>query len=244
MKFSPKVTHPALRFIHEVYELLDRAVDRSHPLADNLFDNFVALQKLAAEKRPPKNGPEKWGNENDDPAKRTVYRTIEQVPWLTFDHKEEEVARWLGLPRTLLAKTRRLNCSLARARHWEVVNRNVKYTAQGVAVLSELLGVSNPLDVLPAPQQDPVATPNPAAPGQVVEKMTLVRANWGSTGSKVVVQARRPSGEIVTVRVHSNANFVVTMANGQPMTFHAMQNPHSPQFWTLVGRSPRWKGRW
>jgi len=57
-----------------------------------------------------------------------------------------------------------------------------------------------------------------------------------------IVNARRLGGQVVPVRVVDNRKYVPLCADGTPMTFPAKKSDHG-NWWVLVGREPRWVGK-
>lgn len=58
-----------------------------------------------------------------------------------------------------------------------------------------------------------------------------------------VILARRTNGDVVSVRVAASRHFTPRLTNGDPMVLRARRSGWPP-FWSLVGRLPRWPGRW
>jgi hypothetical protein len=58
-----------------------------------------------------------------------------------------------------------------------------------------------------------------------------------------LIRARRSDGELVVVQVLDSSKYVPRMQNGQPMVLRAKKS-HAGNWWLLVGREPRFVGRW
>lgn len=58
-----------------------------------------------------------------------------------------------------------------------------------------------------------------------------------------VISARRETGEVVYVRVPESRHFISRLSDGTPMTLRARFDGTPPN-WSLVGRCPRYFGRW
>lgn len=58
-----------------------------------------------------------------------------------------------------------------------------------------------------------------------------------------IVNAARPNGERVAVYVVDNRKYVPVTSTGEPMTLRARKATVG-NWWVLVGREPRWIGKW
>jgi hypothetical protein len=59
--------------------------------------------------------------------------------------------------------------------------------------------------------------------------------------NRFLIQARRPNGEVVYVRVPDSSKFTTRLVSGHPMTLLARWDADQ---WHLAQRAPRFKGRW
>ena len=80
-----------------------------------------------------------------------------------------------------------------------------------------------------------------------IEILTVASIRRGNDGrhfpNKNIIMARRPCGEIVTVRVINSSNFQPTLRiTGSPMTFRAKKS--SGNWWQFMGKEPRYPGQW
>lgn len=80
--------------------------------------------------------------------------------------------------------------------------------------------------------------PVPEKSAATVERVTVVR----TPPNRHIVTCRRPSGEEIHVRVVDNRKYVPVGLDGKPMTLEATKNSMG-NWWNLVGREPRWRGR-
>lgn len=85
----------------------------------------------------------------------------------------------------------------------------------------------------------PSSTPAAAAPVDNVEELTVITQAVNPN----IVNARRSNGATVCVRVVDNKKYLPLGSDGQPMKLRAKPSGVGA-WWTLVGREPRWPGRW
>lgn len=150
-----------------------------------------------------------------------------------YPHSEDDIRLRLGCSRGALRELRK-SAEFPQGAFWEVVGKEVRWSVLGAAKALELLG-----GVQIADAKENAPSGQPALPGEpVVERVTLVR---GGFPNPRVVLARRENGAEVYVRVPDSRNFVPRMRDGSPMTFQAREDGGQ---WVLVGRAPRWPGRW
>lgn len=152
---------------------------------------------------------------------------------IDYPHTETELRERLGCPRSALRELRK-NAAFPQGQFWEVVGHEVRWSVLGAAKALETLGGVTGAD---ASKNAPSEAPAHAA-GPSLERLAVVRANFPNPR---VVLARRENGAEVYVRVPDNRNFVPRMRDGSPMTFQAQESAGQ---WVLVGRAPRWPGRW
>lgn len=125
-------------------------------------------------------------------------------------------------------------------------SRRILLTPDGLHTLWSVVGLTpGPTSEKNAPATEPEAAPKP-----LVETMTVVSCRRRFPNGEIkhfanprVIQARRESGEIVFVRVAESRNFIPKLGDGQPMTLEAMWDGEPPN-WSLVGRCPRFEGRY
>jgi hypothetical protein len=71
------------------------------------------------------------------------------------------------------------------------------------------------------------------------EVISLVITSLRPPKNPHIIEAKRPgSDEILRVRVRDNRNFM------PGMEIRARQDEHYPDVFVLVGRTPRYRGRW
>lgn len=115
-------------------------------------------------------------------------------------------------------------------------------------------GTNTPLEAGSAtsePQDAVSVAPAPPTPSPILEEtLTVVSSPRAFPGGEIkhhpnprVISAKRPSGEVVYVRVAESRNFIAKTRDGSPMTIQARFEGNPPN-WSLVGRCPRYLGRW
>lgn len=154
--------------------------------------------------------------------------------------EEKIVAEQVGLPRTTIRSLR--GKLLEEGEDWRRGEAGVViYTASGLKKLAANLDDApgakiwrdmpdRPDDPF-RPEKDDGATRREA--GGAENELGLVE-EWRFKNSRVI-RVRRSGGELVNVRVHSNQNYRRGMS--------VKIRPSGPG-WIIVGRSPRWPGRW
>ena len=154
---------------------------------------------------------------------------------------ERTLAADLGLSRETLLAWR--TTELQEGRHWVRVGRDVRYLGEGVEAVRGLLQrdlAKSAETALPQPQApDPTAdTPSPAIelPAPALDPRSDLLTVVSLPRNPRLVLARTLAGALVRVRVRSSEHFV------PGMQLRAQQE--AGDVWCLIGRCPRWKGRW
>lgn len=149
---------------------------------------------------------------------------------------------------------------LTEGEHWirdPQDDRRTLYNRRAIEILVANLG--GPVEP-PAASEAPATLPTgenagPAAPaasagGVLEETLEVVSSPRVFPGGEVkhfhnprVISARRTSGEVVYVRVPESRHFIPRLQDGSPMTLRA-RFEGNPANWSLIGRCPRWTGRW
>lgn len=171
-----------------------------------------------------------------------------------------------------IPRLRELRRQLDEGTHWmrdPADDRRTLFTPAGIVALRNLSGLSTPPEkqeaghvVPPCPQNEASVAPElpsspdaekPSTPPQgagLEEILTVVSSPRVFAGGEVkhhanprVITARRANGEEVYVRVAESRHFVTRLADGSPMTLRARLDGTPPN-WSLVGRCPRYIGRW
>jgi len=164
------------------------------------------------------------------PGSKIITMSDTNIEWLT----EAEIATRLNVDRAILKKRRPHLPSGAvmpspRGVLWTLA------AAQGVA---DELGLSAAFQIeKTAPAQD---EKTPTETLTVVSSPRFAGLHFRNPN---VVQARRPNGELVLLRVGSSRNYVARLRSGEPMTVPATIMPGG-NVWIRLGRDPRWPGRW
>jgi len=163
-----------------------------------------------------------------------------------FRHAERDLAKKLGLGHELLTAARAEH--LRRGRDWEMVGGLVQYSDAGQERILAALKI-----------QPPAATPTPPAPADSAantapkaQKITPAAAPW-------VAPARGDVRELVCVRVPLNRRVVECRSaapGGPDVAWVRVKDNHNFRAglrlparylegdrWELVGRCPRWPGK-
>ena len=130
---------------------------------------------------------------------------------------EKELSQEMGLDRKHLVKMRKEGVIAASS--WIKVSNQIVYHEEGEHEIRNIIQRELCVDELPDPLPEPV------------EKEMIVTAI--PKNNRMVL-----CGD-VKVKVHSNQNF----RKGMKLTARPPISTDS-RMWVLVGRSPRWKGKW
>jgi hypothetical protein len=130
---------------------------------------------------------------------------------------ERDLAKRMGVSRSWI---RAMRASLDPGELYGKAGCRVMWSEKGVAVLQKKAGA-----------RDPDATPEPPTPG-VPEKLTITRL----VINPHLVLAATKKGAVVRVRVRLAANFMPGM--------EIQARKIDGDLFELVGRCPRFKGRW
>ena len=145
---------------------------------------------------------------------------------------EVEMATQLGMDRSLLRHER---LDLAHD-DFRKVDKVVFWRKSAALRLADVFRLSVPANW----EKSAPGTPLEAAPASVVEVLTVESApglGGHHFGNPNLIRATRKDGSIAVVRVVSSAKYV------KGMTLKAQPSP-SGNWWTLVGREPRFVGAW
>jgi hypothetical protein len=140
---------------------------------------------------------------------------------------EGDLALELGLTRETMASLRREH--LLDGRDWQLVGKKVWLGPAAVKRLKEKVGC------LDSPGQK---NGHGEAPSAIAEPVELVIRSVPRNIHIVVCEKKEGDGELVRVRVRSNANFL------PGMEIRGMPHPDYSDVFDLVGRCPRQRGRW
>lgn len=140
------------------------------------------------------------------------------------------LARSLGVPRGDIAAIRKR--ALKNGADWLKNGREIIFTGRGVEAICAALGLDPTTVAAPA---EKTGSAEPDSQDEVVE---VVRSTFLN---RRVIQGRRKNGELIMIQVASSANFRPRLANGRPMTLRVQPDG---LLWNLVGRCPRFPGRW
>lgn len=148
--------------------------------------------------------------------------------WIT----EQDLAVLLGVERAVLKKMRP---HLLAGEVGHAANQAVIWKKTAAARVAIELGLTLPDGLAPEPQKTMPPLPIPPTG---VETVTVLR---GAQNVNIVI-CTRASGEEINVRVVDNKKYVPVGLDGKPMMFEARKNDEG-SWWNLVGREPRWRGK-
>ena len=141
---------------------------------------------------------------------------------------EPVIAARLGLTRVMTAALRA--DKLTPQVDYVLEGRRVMITDAGYVALRGLLGCPESPEEEKTRQSQSVREP---------EVISLVITSLRPPKNPHIIEAKRPgSDEILRVRVRDNRNFL------PGMEIRARQDEHYPDVFVLVGRTPRYRGRW
>ena len=141
--------------------------------------------------------------------------------------EEEELAARAGVTREFLKKMRAEQPPGTTGR---ADNKAIIWQKNAARNALVAFGVPFELDPPPEPIRARVVLP---------ERVTVIYCPV----NRHIVICQRAGGQRVNVRVVDNRKYCPKLATGEPMTLEAIQNPVG-SWWNLVGREPRWSGRW
>jgi len=176
-------------------------------------------------------------------------------------HTIDSLCDELGVTKQVLHQTRK-SAGLVEGEHWirgAADRRWIVFTDAGKEALrNAVLGVGaenrpgtagSVSGELPEPPQAQPEAEKPA-PAPIVEVLVVVSSPRMFPDGSIrhfanprVIKARRASGEEVYVRVADTRHFLPRGRDGQPMKLTARLDGE-PLIWSLVGRVPRFLGRY
>lgn len=139
---------------------------------------------------------------------------------------EVALALELGLSRDGLAEMRKVHC--VQGVDWELVKREVRLSLVAAERLKALVG---------CPDSENKKNGQDGDPGAILEPVLLV-VTRGARNARILMAKKKEGGAEVRVRVRSNVNFMAGME------IRATPHPEYDDFFDLVGRCPRQRGRW
>jgi hypothetical protein len=152
---------------------------------------------------------------------------------------EEEIAALLNVPRE---KIRAERPYLGAG---EVVRKGNVISWQRVAAARVAAKLGLQLTLADASAED--TQKNAPPPEADFEELTVcsqpMRSNGPHFGNQFLIKATRANKEIVIVRVLNSSKFLPKLHDGKPMVIKAKKSP-AGNWWALVGREPRFPGRW
>jgi hypothetical protein len=150
--------------------------------------------------------------------------------------EEEALARTLGVTREQV-RAHRPHAPSGGVRQQ---GRLIEWAAPARLWLSQQLGLA-----ISEKNAPPVLPEKTAAPSGI-EELTVASApsaNGRHFANPNIIRCRRASGELVDVRVMDSAKYQPTLWNSQePMKVRAKKSP-AGNWWELISREPRWRGR-
>lgn len=149
--------------------------------------------------------------------------TIIEEDWM----EEADFATALGINRDILKKARRDGSLELSGDVGQGADGSIIWKKSAASAFAATLGLSF---------QTPV--PDALAASAEPETVTVVRR----AANRNIVMCARAGGEMVAVRVIDNKKYFQVGLDGKPMSFQARKND-SGTWWNLVGREPRWPGK-
>lgn len=139
---------------------------------------------------------------------------------------EDVVAKKLALDRDRARDLRPASAKkMGREIHWPLAEAEAVATGLGLT-----LG-------------DATAAPGATERGEEVTVVSSPGRDGFHFTNRCLIRCQRGAGEQIVVRVISSQKYVPKLANGTPMRLRAEKAPEG-NWWRLVGREPRWKGKW
>lgn len=161
--------------------------------------------------------------------------------WMT----EEALAKTLGVDREVVKRER----PYAGTGGVRVNGKAIEWSAEAATALAVKLGINDLIFQKNAPPAAVAPSAGPeknAAPADGIETLTVASApacNGRHFANPNIIKARRDNGEVVCVRVMDSGKYQPTLWNSkEPMTIKAKKSPGG-NWWELIGREPRWRGR-
>lgn len=151
---------------------------------------------------------------------------------------EEEIAQQLGIEREKIRAARpHLGPGAV-----SMMGKVIYWTRTAAAELAQRLGL--PASIAEKTPAAPAVKEN--APAPEGEELTVF-SGPGPGGwhfpNRNLIKAKRPTGEIVVVRVLDSRKYLPKDRFGKPMVMRAKQAT-SGTWWVLIGREPRFPGIW
>jgi hypothetical protein len=147
-----------------------------------------------------------------------------------FTVAEVGLAKKTGVSRAVL---RSLRQQFTRGVDWQVCGKSINWTEAAAQRAAALMAPPNREPEQTAPAEKTAFLDSPVnGEGPLIESMQVVRWN---IPNRHLIQCERADKSRVFVRVTSNQNF------RERMTIRAQLDSDG---WTLVGRCPRFPGRW
>jgi hypothetical protein len=141
----------------------------------------------------------------------------------TYPHSEIGLSKKLGVSRQILTG---LRDQLKKGEDWDTESKSIQWSHKAAQWAAFHLGVE-----LPSEEKTPVVA-SPVNGNGHVESMLVTRRITNPT----FIEAQRADGSRVLVKVQRNTNFRPAMSI-QAARISATD-------WRLVGRTPRFPGRW
>ncbi len=135
---------------------------------------------------------------------------------------EKELAEKLGVPRSVLREFRR---EMEEGRDWGKVKGKITYTADGVRIIEEKLGLREIPEGFYFKDKE-------------YKEVTVKRSGFQN---KRVLLCVDEEGKTTWVRVRDNSNYCPYLTTGKPMTLTVRRDGDG---WIKEGRGPRYVGRW
>jgi hypothetical protein len=146
---------------------------------------------------------------------------------------EAELAIRFGIPRQKLKKERSSAGPNAFLDH----NRVLHWSQEAAAALALRLGLAF------QEKNEPDAQSTDEDATELLTVASQPAPSGFHFGNPRLIRAMRECGTLVIVRVHDSSKYMTRLHTGKPMTFKARRSP-AGAWWVIVGREPRYPGRW
>ena len=159
---------------------------------------------------------------------------------------EDALSKALGVDRHLVKQQR----PYAPTGGVRVNGKAIEWNMEAIRALETALKLPTTIfqkNAPPAPSapQGSAASPAPNATDGI-EELTVVSApsaNGRHFANPNLIRCQRTTGELVLVRVMDSGKYQPTLWNSpEPMTVQAKKSP-AGNWWELISREPRWRGR-
>ena len=159
---------------------------------------------------------------------------------------EDELAKALGVDRDQVKRQR----PYAPTGGVRVHGKAIEWNAEAIRALEAALKLPHVIPPKNAAPTSSAARGEPVQPGSAspdgIEELAVASspsANGRHFANPNLIRCKRANAELVLVRVMDSAKYQPTLWNSaEPMMVKAKKSP-AGNWWELIGREPRWRGR-